>query len=64
MGGAEIERPVRGRWVRWVWGLLIAGIMIVCVAAATGASYQFVSNRKDLRRFPQEGRSVDVGASV
>jgi pimeloyl-ACP methyl ester carboxylesterase len=35
--------------------------MILCIAAITGATYEFVSERKDARRFPQEGRSVDVG---
>jgi hypothetical protein len=35
--------------------------MTLCIAAITGATYEFVSDRKDARRFPQEGRSVDVG---
>lgn len=34
---------------------------ILCAAAIAGSIYELVSERNDARRFPQEGRSVDVG---
>jgi pimeloyl-ACP methyl ester carboxylesterase len=40
-------------------GLMIAGLVILL--AITGASYQAVETRADARRFPQEGKSVDIG---
>jgi pimeloyl-ACP methyl ester carboxylesterase len=61
MTAVEAKQPVRARWTRWIWRLLLAGIMILGIAAITGAAYEFVSDRKDSRRFPQEGRSVNVG---
>lgn len=35
--------------------------MIVCAAAISGATYELIFERNDARRFPQEGRSVEVG---
>jgi pimeloyl-ACP methyl ester carboxylesterase len=61
MSAVETKQRVRGPWRRWIRRLLLAGIMTLCIAAITGATYEFVSDRKDARRFPQEGRSVDVG---
>jgi hypothetical protein len=60
MTEVETKEPVQGWWKRWIWRLLLTGIMVLCIAAVTGATYEFVSDRKDARRFPQEGRSVDV----
>lgn len=34
---------------------------ILCAAAIAGSIYELVSELNDARRFPQEGRSVDVG---
>jgi|HubBroStandDraft_1064217.scaffolds.fasta_scaffold14753_4 pimeloyl-ACP methyl ester carboxylesterase len=61
MTAVETKQPVRGRWTRWTSRVLLAGIMILGIAAITGATYEFVSGRRDARRFPQEGRSVNVG---
>jgi pimeloyl-ACP methyl ester carboxylesterase len=61
MSEVETKQPVRRRWKRWIRRFLLAGIVILCIAAITGSTYQFVSDRKDARRFPQEGRSLDVG---
>lgn len=61
MSKVETKQLLRGRWKRWIRRLLLAGIGILCIAAITGATYEFVSDRRDVRRFPQEGRSVDVG---
>jgi len=56
-----MKQPAPGRWKRWIRRLLTVGIMIICIAALAGATYEFVSGRRDARRFPQEGRSVDIG---
>ena len=61
MSAFETKQQARGRWRRWVGRLLLAGFMVLCVAAIAGATYEFVSDRRDARRFPQEGRSVEVG---
>lgn len=61
MNSVETSHPVRGRWRRWIWRLLIAGIAILCVVAGTGATYEFFCDRRDARRFPHVGRLVDVG---
>src|SRR5690242_18814232 len=34
--------------------------MIFCIAAITGATFEFVSDRRDVLRFPLVGRSVGV----
>jgi pimeloyl-ACP methyl ester carboxylesterase len=61
MSAVETTKPVRGRWKRWIRRLLLAGTVIFCGAAMTGATWEFVCERRDARRFPQEGRLVDVG---
>jgi len=58
----ETTKPVRGRWKRWIRRLLLAGTVLLCVAVLTGATWEFVCERRDARRFPQEGRSVEVGS--
>ncbi|MFZ0212483.1 MAG: alpha/beta hydrolase [Candidatus Acidiferrales bacterium] len=40
---------------------MAATIVIVCTAAIAGATYELICEHNDARRFPQEGRSVDVG---
>jgi pimeloyl-ACP methyl ester carboxylesterase len=57
----ETKQPPRLQWMRWIRRLLLAGIMMLSVASLTGATYEFVSDRRDARRFPQEGRSVEIG---
>lgn len=49
------------RWKRRVTKVLIAACAIVCAAAITGITYEVISEHIDARRFPQEGRSVDIG---
>ena len=41
--------------------LCILGVALVFFALAAGASYQLTRRQSDARRFPQEGRSVDIG---
>jgi hypothetical protein len=49
------------RWKRRVKKVLIAASAIVCAAAITGVIYELISEHNDARRFPQEGRPIDVG---
>src|SRR5260370_18772817 len=37
-------------------------VILIVLAAIAGASYEALANWKDSRRFPQEGRSVALGA--
>jgi hypothetical protein len=60
MSAFETKQQARGRWRRWVGRLLLAGFTILGIAAIIGATYEFVSDRRDARRLPQEGRSVEV----
>lgn len=54
--------PKKSRWVRFVKRVLI-GLVLLCVCAAVaGAAYQAIANWRDARRFPQEGRSIALGA--
>jgi pimeloyl-ACP methyl ester carboxylesterase len=54
-------RPSRGRTSRWLLtvALTIAGVLTLALLA--GASYQLIGLRIDARRFPQVGKSVDIG---
>ena len=40
-------------------GLMILGLLIL--VTISGISYQAIEARVDARRFPQEGKSVDIG---
>jgi pimeloyl-ACP methyl ester carboxylesterase len=42
------------------WGLLLVGA-VVFVAAGVGAAYETLEARRDARRFPQRGKSIDIG---
>lgn len=55
-----VEQKGRGvaDWLRKI-ALVIAALALLLMVA--GASYQSIETRADARRFPQEGRSVDVG---
>jgi len=54
--------PVRRRRVwRWVLRIVLAIVTLVIVLAIVGASYQAIKMRADARRFPEEGRLVDIG---
>lgn len=47
------------RFVRWV---LIGLVLLLICAALAGAAYQAIANWRDARQFPQEGRSIALGA--
>lgn len=52
----------RPRWTwKWLKRIVLAVLSLVIACAIGGASYQAIETRADAKRFPQEGRSVDVG---
>ena len=54
--------PKKSRWVRFVKRVLIGVVLLLVCAALAGAVYQAIANWRDGRRFPQEGRSITLGA--
>jgi pimeloyl-ACP methyl ester carboxylesterase len=54
--------PKKSRWVRFVKRVLIGAVLLLVCAALVGAAYQAIANWRDARRFPQEGRSISLGA--
>jgi pimeloyl-ACP methyl ester carboxylesterase len=47
--------------VRWLLKIALTVCVIVILLALAGASYQAIESRLDARRFPEDGRLVDVG---
>jgi hypothetical protein len=66
MTGATIPAmqtpPKKSRWVRFAKRVLIGVALLLLCAALAGAAYQAIANWRDARRFPQEGRSIALGA--
>ena len=54
------RRP--GRWKRILRRAFLVLLIIVVAAAIVGASYQAIENHADAGRFPQQGKSVSLGA--
>jgi pimeloyl-ACP methyl ester carboxylesterase len=54
--------PKRSRLLRFVKRVLIGVVLLLVCAALAGAAYQAIANWRDARRFPQEGRSIALGA--
>ena len=54
--------PKKSRWMRFVKRVLIGAFLLLVCAALAGAAYQTIANWRDARRFPQEGRSIALGA--
>jgi len=48
-------------WFRWLGRSLLALIALVVVLALVGSAYQILGNLREPHRFPQRGRSVQVG---
>jgi pimeloyl-ACP methyl ester carboxylesterase len=48
-------------WVRWLKRIVLAGVALVVLLVLAGTVYEWSASRADARRFPQQGRSVDVG---
>jgi pimeloyl-ACP methyl ester carboxylesterase len=59
---ATLTPPIRKRhWVRWLKRLVLGGFALVVLAVLSGTIYEWIASRADARRFPQEGRLVDIG---
>ena len=54
--------PKKSRFWRFVKRVLIGVVLLLVCAALAGAAYQAIANWRDTRRFPQEGRSIALGA--
>jgi pimeloyl-ACP methyl ester carboxylesterase len=54
--------PKKNRFWRFVKRVLIGVVLLLVCAVLTGAAYQAIANWRDARRFPQEGRSIALGA--
>jgi pimeloyl-ACP methyl ester carboxylesterase len=59
---APVSRK-QSRFLRITKWVLLSLVILVVLAAIAGASYQAIANWRDARRFPQEGRSVALGAA-
>jgi pimeloyl-ACP methyl ester carboxylesterase len=53
----------KGRFWRITKRILQGILALVVLAAICGAAYQAIANWRDGRRFPQEGRSIPLGAT-
>jgi pimeloyl-ACP methyl ester carboxylesterase len=48
-------------WKRWLKRIATAAVLLIVAFAVVGSSYEAISERSDRERFPQQGKSVDVG---
>ncbi len=55
------ETPRKKGWVRWLKRIVLAGVGLVVLLILAGTVYEWLATRAEARRFPQQGRSVDVG---
>ncbi len=62
MGSERITKKP-GRILRIVKWVLLGLLLLVVAAAICGAAYQAIATYRDEQRFPQEGRSVALGAA-
>lgn len=53
----------QGRFLRILKWVLLGLVLLLVAAAICGAAYQAIANYRDEQRFPQEGRSVALGAA-
>ena len=60
-GQAGGEKKTRRVW-KWTKRILLAALLLVVVAGLAGMAYQSIATMRDAKRFPQEGRSVALGA--
>src|SRR5215470_11356745 len=58
----DTPKPRGGKLFRIVRKLLLGLALLIVIAAVAGAGYQAIANWKDAGRFPQEGRSIALGA--
>jgi pimeloyl-ACP methyl ester carboxylesterase len=57
-GGSHRKGSTLGRWLKRIAWTLVG---IVVVLAIAGAAYQAIATNRDAQRFPQRGKSVDIG---
>jgi len=51
-----------GRVWKWTKRILLAALLLILAAGLAGMAYQSIATMRDAKRFPQEGRSVALGA--
>ncbi|MGH9710601.1 MAG: alpha/beta fold hydrolase, partial [Candidatus Acidiferrales bacterium] len=59
--GKPAPRPRGGRWKRWVKLAALLVIALIVALAIAGAIYRTVEQTADARRFPQQGKSFQLG---
>src|SRR5215467_5834288 len=60
----DMQAPLKkSRLWRFVKRVLIGLALLLICAVLAGAAYQAIANWRDARRFPQEGRSIALGAN-
>jgi pimeloyl-ACP methyl ester carboxylesterase len=59
----SMNSPKGPRWKRYLVRGLLGLLLLVIAAGIAGACYQAIENNADARRFPQEGKSVGLGAA-
>jgi pimeloyl-ACP methyl ester carboxylesterase len=57
-GGSHRKPSAVGRWLKRIAWTLVG---IAVALAIAGAAYQAIATRQDAQRFPQRGKSVDIG---
>jgi pimeloyl-ACP methyl ester carboxylesterase len=57
-GGSRRKGSALGRWLKRIAWTLVG---ILAALAIAGAAYQAVATNQDAQRFPQRGKSVDIG---
>jgi pimeloyl-ACP methyl ester carboxylesterase len=55
------SRSFAEKLLRWLGRSVLALVALIVVLALAGAAYQIIGNWRDSRRFPQRGRSIQVG---
>lgn len=58
---ASSHRP--NRVLRWLRNIAVGGFALLILLLIVGATYQWIAQSVDARRFPQQGRSVALGPS-
>ena len=59
---ASPTSPRSGRIKRWLKRILLFGVALVVLLVIAGLCYQAISDRADARRFPQQGKSIQLGS--
>ena len=57
----KLITPGRSRLKRWLKRGSLGVVLVIVVATLTGICYEQIGRRRDARRVPQVGKSVDIG---